>query len=152
MDVSAQNLAALNSFLRGEISATEIYRYTLERVNRPKWRLCLDDCMQSHARRTQLLRHRIDALGGIPARGSGTWGVFVMSLALGADMLGPLSAIAALELGETHGRLAYLRKLHLLDPATRAFIEAQVLPAQNLTHEWINALKRISGVEYLADR
>ena len=108
--------------------------------------------MQSHARRIQLLRRRIQAAGGIPARSAGTWGVFVKGLAIGADMLGPLTAIAALELGEAHGRISYLRKVDRFDPATRAFIDAQIMPAQDLTHEWISDLKRSSGTDYALDR
>lgn len=152
MAESSRTIACLSSFLRGELCATEIYRYTLDHVTRPKWRLALEDAMQSHARRAVLLKRRIDALGGIPSRSSGTWGIFAKALAIGADMLGPVVAIATLKLGETHGRLSYLRKLPRLDRVTRTFVEAQLLPAQELTHEWITDLKRVSSLEYALDR
>jgi demethoxyubiquinone hydroxylase (CLK1/Coq7/Cat5 family) len=151
MELSSQIIACFNSLLRGEICATEIYRYTLDNMTRPKWRACLEDCMQSHARRAQLLRRRIQALGGIPTRGSGTWGVCAKAFAVGADMLGPLAAIATLELGEAHGRLAYVRKLDRFDPHVRAFVETQLLPAQIITHDWITELKRTSADTLVMD-
>lgn len=151
MELSSKTIASLNSLLRGEICATEIYRYTLDHITRPKWRACLEDCMQSHARRAELLRRRILALGGIPTRGSGTWGIFAKALAIGADMLGPLCAIGTLQLGEAHGRVAYVRKLKVLEHPARAFVEAQIVPAQIRTHEWITELKRTSAAALVLD-
>lgn len=142
MEPSNRSIRSLNALLRGELSAVEIYRYTYERVSQPRFRACLDDCMQSHVRRVQLLRRRILALGGIPTRSSGTWGVLAMTLALCADLFGLTAAIAVLELGEGHGRERYLRALPKLDPQCRAFVEAQLIPPQALTHEWIQDLKR----------
>lgn len=142
MEPLHQNLAALNGLLRGELSAVEIYRHTHERVTHPRFRACLDDCMQSHARRIQLLHSRIHALGGIPTRSAGPWGMLVTSAGLLADLFGAMGAIALLELGEAHGRAAYQRVLPTLDRQTRRFVEAQLIPAQALTHEWIDELKR----------
>jgi hypothetical protein len=142
MEPSNRSVTSLNSLLRGELSAVEIYRYTYDRVSNPRFRACLDDCMQSHARRIQLLRRRIQALGGIPTRSSGTWGVFAMTIALSADLFGITGLVAALELGEARGRTDYLRALPKLDPQSRAFVKAQLIPPQALTHEWIQELKR----------
>jgi hypothetical protein len=142
MESSHQNVAVLNRLLRGELSAVETYRYTYDRASHPHFRAALDDCMQSHARRIQLLRRRIQALGGIPARTSGTWGVLAMTAALGADLFGPSAAVSALELGERRGHADYLRALPKLDPQCRAFVQAQLVPSQVLTHEWIQDLKR----------
>jgi demethoxyubiquinone hydroxylase (CLK1/Coq7/Cat5 family) len=142
MEPTTQSIVALNALLRGELSAVEIYRYTLDRLSHPRFRAGLDDCMQAHARRVQLLRRRIQALGGIPTRSAGAWGMLVASSGVMADLLGTTGALALLELGETHGRAVYQRKLAKLDAHTRAFVEAQLLPSQALTHEWIVELKR----------
>jgi demethoxyubiquinone hydroxylase (CLK1/Coq7/Cat5 family) len=142
MESSNRTLDALNALLRGELSAVAIYRYTYERVTHPRFRACLDDCMQSHARRIQLLHRRIHALGGIPTRSAGAWGVLVGASGLLADLFGATGALTLLELGESHGRAAYQRKLAKLDPQSRRFVEAQLMPAQALTHEWISELKR----------
>lgn len=142
MESSKRSIDALNALLRGELSAVEIYRYSLQQVRQPRFRACLDDCMQSHVRRVQLLRRRIQALGGIPTRSAGTWGVFVLGTGLCADLFGTSAMIALLELGEAHGDSEYVRNLVRLDTSTRAFVEAQLLPSQMLTHEWIGELKR----------
>jgi hypothetical protein len=142
MEPSKRTLDTLNALLRGELSAVAIYRYTYDRLAHPRFRACLDDCMQSHARRIQLLHRRIHALGGIPTRSAGTWGMLVGASGLFADLFGAAGALALLELGEAHGKAAYQRKLAKLDPQTRAFVEAQLMPSQALTHEWITELKR----------
>lgn len=142
MEPSDQSIDSLNALLRGELCAVKSYRHAYERVPHPRFRACLDDCMQSHARRVQLLRRRIQAWGGIPATRSGTWGIFAMSIALVAGLFGPGAILATLELGEAHGQLAYTRKLPKLDPQSRAFVAAQLVPAQILTREWIVELKR----------
>lgn len=142
METSAQTIGALNSLLRGEMSAIEIYRYTYERASHPRFRACLDDCMQSHSRRVQLLRRRIQALGGIPTRSAGPWGILVKSAGLLADLFGMPAAVALLDFGEAHGEAEYARKLAKLERWSHAFVEAELLPAQALTHEWIGELKR----------
>jgi demethoxyubiquinone hydroxylase (CLK1/Coq7/Cat5 family) len=142
MEPMTQSIDALNALLRGELSAVEIYRYTYERLTHPRFRAALDDCMQSHTRRVQLLRRRIHALGGIPTRSAGAWGMLVASTGLFADLFGATGALALLEVGESHGRAAYQRKLAKLDAHSRAFVEAQLIPSQALTHEWIVELKR----------
>lgn len=142
MELSNRSVTSLNRLLRGELSAVEIYRYTYDRVRNPRFRACLDDCMQSHARRIQLLRRRIQALGGIPTRSSGTWGILAMTVALFADLFGVTGLVAALELGEARGRTDYQRALPKLDPQSRAFVEGQLMPPQAITHEWIQELKR----------
>ena len=137
-----QSIDALNALLRGELSAVEIYRYSYERATHPRFRACLDDCMQAHARRVQLLRRRIQGLGGIPTRRAGAWGILVAGAGLFADLFGTSAAVALLELGEAHGEAAYRRRLAKLDPSSRTFVEGQLLPSQALTREWIEALKR----------
>jgi len=142
MESSERTTNSLNALLRGELSAVEIYRYTYDRATHPRFRACLDDCMQAHARRVQLLRRRIQALGGIPTRRAGTWGILVKAAALFADLFGMSAAVALLDAGEAHGEAEYARKLPKLDPQSRAFVAAELVPSQALTHEWIGELKR----------
>lgn len=142
MEPTNRSIDALNALLRGELSAVEIYRYTYDRVSYPRFRAVLDDCMQSHARRVQLLRRRIHALGGIPTQSAGPWGMLVAGTGLFADLFGASGAIALLELGEAHGRAEYRRRYTKLDAHSRAFVDAQLIPSQTLTHEWIAELKR----------
>ena len=130
------------------MAVVEVYRYTLERFVRTRAQATLEDCMQSHARRVQLLRRKILAMGGNPARSSGTWGMLAKSLALWGDMMGASSALSVLDLGESHGELMYRRKLSQLAPAAQAFVESQLLPAQALTREWLLGLKRSAAIAY----
>lgn len=153
MDSTSTSIEALNSLLRGELSAIEAYRYTLRCTMRPRTRSQLEDCLQSHERRAQLLRRRIKGLGGNPARGAGTWGAVVRALVSYAVLFGPAVAITTLEAGEEYGRLEYVRKLTRLDdPGSRGLVEAQLIPAQVLTHEWITDLKRTTSGAYAAHR
>lgn len=148
MEHSHRTIGILNSFLRGEMAAVEVYRYTLERLGKSRARTTLDDCMQSHARRVQILHRKISAMGGNPARSGGTWGIFAKALAVWGDMMGPTSALSILHLGESHGQLLYRRKSAQLAPAVQAFVESQLAPAQQLTHEWLSGLKRSAAVAY----
>lgn len=148
MEHSQRTTDFLNTFLRGEMAAVEVYRYTMDRFGKSRARATLEDCLQSHVRRVQLLRRRIIAMGGVPARGAGTWGMFARTLAVWGDMMGTSSALSILELGESHGLLMYQRKLQLLAPNAHAFVEAQLLPAQTLTRDWLLGLKRTAAIAY----
>lgn len=133
---------ALNSFLRGEISAVETYRQAIEKLSNEPVVGTLRDCMSSHERRVSLLTQQIGARGGKPAQGSGPWGTFVTLLEGGATLFGTKAAIAALEEGEDHGRDDYKRDLSKLETDARAFIQQQILPEQLRTHQEMSTLKK----------
>ena len=138
------SIEQLNSFLRGELSAVETYRMALEKLdaNSPA-RAELLSCMQSHEQRVQTLRDAIIAVGGQPAEGSGPWGVFAKVVERTARTFGDKVAIAALEEGEDHGLKDYKDgiKDDDLDAETRGILTAQLLPAQQQTHDRMSALK-----------
>ena len=132
----------LNSFLRGEISAVETYDQALEKLTRePDLAAPLRTCRASHQSRADLLRTEIRRLGGQPAEGSGVWGGFAKLVEGGAKAFGKGPAIAALEEGEDHGRDDYARDLDDLTAATRSFVQTQLLPEQQRTHDAIATLK-----------
>ena len=66
--------AALNSFLRGEISAVETYGQAIEKISDPFIRQQLEECQRSHQMRVDILREEIEDLGGQPSESSGAWG------------------------------------------------------------------------------
>jgi len=136
------SVSALNSFLRGEISAVETYRQALERLDRAPFRTQLEQCMMSHEMRVNLLKNRIHSLGGEPEQESGAWGTFAKLVEGGAKLLGDKAAVAALEEGEDHGRNDYRRDLEKLDTESRQLVESQVLPEQERTHDTLSLLKR----------
>jgi uncharacterized protein (TIGR02284 family) len=131
----------LNSFLRGEISAVETYRQAIDKVEKPTVRTQLEDCLRSHELRVDVLKRRVQALGGEPDEDSGIWGVFAKIIQGGADVLGERAAISALEEGEDHGRDDYKRDVAKLDGESRRIVESQVLPEQERTHRTLSTLK-----------
>ena len=137
-----QTIDCLSSFLRGELSAVETYRSALEKIQTASMRTQLQDCLQSHESRVELLRNRIATLGGSPPTSSGIWGTFAKLYEGGAKTFGEHAAINALEQGEDHGRDDYRRELDKLDADTRRWVEMQLLPAQLRTHSIVSALKK----------
>ena len=142
MQTANESIKRLNSFLRGEISAVETYRQALEKVEYNSIaRTALKMCQQSHADRILKLRDRIVELGGEPDSSSGVWGVFAKSVEGSAKVFGEKTAIAALEEGEDHGLRDYRSDVEKLDARERVFVETQILPAQERTHEAMSRLK-----------
>lgn len=131
----------LNELLRGEISAVETYRQALEKLTHSDARTQLEDACHSHELRVQKLREQVVRLGGRPDETSGAWGAFARLIEGGAKTFGEKAAIAALEEGEDRGLRLYRGDIDKLDPASRALIEQDVLPAQEATHRSLSTLK-----------
>jgi hypothetical protein len=136
-----KSVDALNGFLRGEISAVETYRQAIEKLSSSPTRGQLEDCRRSHELRVTKLRDQVARLGGEPAKSSGPWGAFARLVEGGAKALGERSAVSALEEGEDHGLKLYRDDLEKLDMPTRRFVETDLLPAQQQTHQFMSTLK-----------
>jgi hypothetical protein len=134
-----ETVETLNGFLRGEISAVETYRQAIEKLGGS--RVELEECRRSHERRVQQLREEVTRQGGVPAKDSGAWGSFARLVEGGAKTFGEKAAISALEEGEDHGLKLYRSDIEKLDPVARRFIERDVLPAQERTHQTLSAIK-----------
>jgi bacterioferritin (cytochrome b1) len=136
------NIAQLNSFLRGEISAVETYRIALEKleVGSPL-RNQLEACRASHAARVNALTDKIIALGGKPADGSGPWGAMTKALEVASAVLSDKLAVATLEQGEDHGLADYRQDVAKLAPEARDIVLDKLLPAQEETHRTMSTLK-----------
>ena len=132
----------LNSFLRGEISATETYRQAIEKLRDKPQASTLADCLRSHEQRVSLLSSEIRRRGAEPAQGSGPWGAFAKLVEGGAKLFGTKAAVAALEEGEDHGRDDYKRDTPKLEPDARAFVQQQIVPEQLRTHQLMSTLKK----------
>jgi len=136
------SVKTLNSFLRGEISAVETYRQALDKIEDTPVRSTLQQCLESHQTRVNVLKSRISMLGGDPADSSGPWGAFAKLVEGGAKVFGDKAAVAALEEGEDHGRNDYKRDIDKLDAESRQIVELQVLPEQERTHQELSTLKK----------
>jgi hypothetical protein len=135
-------ISSLTSLLRGEISAVETYRQALEKITDPTIRATLQENLDSHQSRCDLLRSRLVQLGGKVVEGSGPWGAFAKLVEGGAKLFGEKAAIAALEEGEDHGLRDYRDEINKLGTDVRSFVEIQLLPAQERTHRAMSSLKK----------
>jgi hypothetical protein len=139
----AQNdVEALNSFLRGEISAVETYRQAIGSISNEGLRSMLEACKKDHEQRVTTIREHIEKLGGTPAEGSGPWGVFAKLVEGGASAIGEKAAIQALEEGEDHGLADYQRDAEKVHGDARRLVRMELLPAQKRTHDRLSKLKR----------
>ena len=136
-----KSVDTLNSFLRGEISAVETYRQAIEKVDDVSLRPRLQELSRSHEERAAKLRNRIAQLGGKPSESSGPWGGLAKLVEGGAKVFGVKAALAALEEGEDHGLRMYRDDLDKLDVSTRQFVESELLPSQQRSHDSMSALK-----------
>jgi hypothetical protein len=136
-----KSVDTLNSFLRGEISAVETYRQALEKIDDVTLRPRLQECARSHEERAAKLRNKIAQVGGTPSEGSGPWGGFAKLVEGGAKVFGVKAALAALEEGEDHGLRLYRNDLDKLDATSRSFVETELLPVQQRSHDTMSALK-----------
>ena len=138
-----RNIAQLNSFLRGEISAVETYRIAVEKLHPGSPALtALFACAKSHERRVEKLTAKIRALGGTPDTRSGAWGAMTRALEKGAAVFGDKAAIFLLEEGEDHGLKDYRHDLEKLDADARMLVTSELLPQQEETHRKLSELKK----------
>ena len=131
----------LQDCLRGELSAIETYELALKNVTHVSVHHTLQEILVSHARRTDQLRDKLRRMGAEPPKSSGVWGAFAKVVQAGADLLGERAAITALEEGEDRMLKVYTTNLDECDATTRRFIETDLLPAQQHTHELCRGLK-----------
>lgn len=141
-DTSQKTVDTLNEFLRGEISAVETYRQALEKLNGSPHRGELEECRRSHEQRVAKLKDQVRRVGGQPSQDSGAWGSFARLVEGGAKVLGEAAAIAALEEGEDRGLKLYRGDLSGLDPASRQFVQSDLLTAEEQTHRAMSTLKK----------
>lgn len=135
------SIEKLQEFLRSEISAVETYELALKSVTHVGLHRTLQEILTSHARRTTVLREKIAGLGSEADTSSGVWGAFAKVFQAGADLLGERVAIAALEEGEDRAVEMYSTDLKGCDAKTQKFVDGDLLPEQQRTHDLCRTLK-----------
>lgn len=108
---SATCAEALNSLLRGEISAVETYEQALSKFEDAAHKSSLKAIRDDHSRASQTLAEHVRVCQGEPATGSGPWGAFATLVTGTAKIIGPQSVLAALKQGEEHGISQYEKAL-----------------------------------------
>jgi hypothetical protein len=141
IDVVERALDLFNGLLRRELAAVESYFQAMEAfVADPALRQQLRECQRSHQIRVDALRARVWQLDGEPALGAGPWAPLLAAICGGADAGAALRALARAE-DEDHATAE--RDLELLDPDSRRFLEANVMPelerTRVLVHELLEA-------------
>ena len=105
---TATDLTALNSLLRGEMSAIETYRQGIEKLEDSGFGVEeLRGLQRDHRDAADVLWHHIEQHGGKPSEGSGAWGAFAKAVEGTAKLLGNTAALKALKEGEEHGLKDY---------------------------------------------
>lgn len=137
----SDDVKCLNSFLQNELSAVETYNQCIKKVDDAQIATGLADLQNSHQRRVQLLRQKIQELGGNPKDSSGMWGSFAKVVEGGAGLFGDRSAISALEEGEDRGRDEYVEKSDDLSPELQRFVNSELLPEQRRSHDMLNRIQ-----------
>ena len=127
---SSADVEALNSLLRGEMSAVETYDQAHGKfTNRPVL-LELNRIRDEHRDSAPVLRGKILDCGGEPSESSGPWGTFAQAVTGTAKVLGPVSVLAALKQGEEHGISDYEKMLHDEDVSEdcKDLVQTDLLP------------------------
>jgi hypothetical protein len=109
MQATTTDVTALNSLLRGEMSALETYRQAREKFGEESGPGAAEllQIQLDHRDASDALWHHIEQHGGKPSEGSGPWGAFAKAVENTAALLGDAAALKALKEGEEHGLKDY---------------------------------------------
>jgi hypothetical protein len=120
----------LNSLLRGEISAIEVYHQALKKIGETDHAADIRRLHDEHIEAANILRKHIHGHGGEPAKGSGAWGAFAKAVAGTAKLFGNAVALKALKEGEEQGIFEYENALkdYDLPKDCKVLIETKLLP------------------------
>lgn len=132
----------LNSFLKNELTAIDTYSQVIEKSESPDLTNSLTNLQASHRKRADLLRQKIQALGGDPANSGGMWGGVAKLLQGGSNLFGEKAAISTLEEGEDRGRDDYRRDMSKLSPECQRFIEQEIMPEQLRSHDAMHVIEQ----------
>lgn len=135
---------ALNSLLRGEMSAVETYTQAMSKFDDQALIADLQKIRDEHSRAVRELRDRVVAFAGTPASDAGVWGAFTAAVTATAKALGPATVLAALRQGEEHGIAAYEDALGNDDihPDCQRLIRGDLLPS---CHKHVEELNNLLG-------
>ncbi|RYD76897.1 MAG: DUF2383 domain-containing protein [Verrucomicrobiaceae bacterium] len=120
MSNNETTIKALNSLLRGEISAVETYTQAIEKFSGSQESGVLSRIKAEHEESAAILREHVSAAGGNPDSDSGAWGTFAQAVEGTAKLLGESAALKALIEGEEHGIKDYESALENEDVSLEA--------------------------------
>src|SRR5438270_880449 len=94
------SIKAMNSLLRGELSATETYQQALQKLGKSQAAEHLWRIHHEHREAANTLRQEVHRMGGKPDQDSGAWGAWAKLVEGAASLLGEAAALKALKEGE----------------------------------------------------
>src|SRR5215203_3864359 len=143
MQTTTTDVTALNSLLRGEMSAIETYRQALEKLGDSGFGVEeLRGLRVDHRDAADALWHHIEQHGGKPSEDSGAWGAFAKAVEGTTKLLGNAAALKALKEGEEHGLKDYEAALEDKNlPADCQALIRGMIPKQREHIATLDALK-----------
>ncbi len=134
---------ALNTLLRGEISAGETYKQAIDKAgDDPRASELRRMCTEHESAATQLRLHVSAHSSEEPDESSGAWGAWAKTVQGTMNLFGDKASLKALKEGEEHGVKEYEDALEedSLSADCRELIRGTLLPQ---TREHINTLDRL---------
>lgn len=138
--MDSMTIDRLNVLLRDELAAVATYAEALVGRSSLFSTTDLSRCQRSHEVRARMLRSKIVSLGGHPATWSDLKGTWESVIEAGAFAVDDDLAVRALEAGEDQMLRDYRAGIPKLDPQTRAFVEHNLLPAEEYTQRTLSDL------------
>lgn len=135
-----ETTAALNRLLGHELAAIEAYERAGGMIDGTTFRAELRAIQEGHRQRSDALHVLLVARHAQPAAGPGMWGIVVRVAESTASLLGTRMVVATLHELEQRGVADYRRELPHVDELTRAQIETDLLPAQEIALATISNL------------
>lgn len=139
---SESDVKYLNSFLKNELTAVETYAQVIEKSKSTDLTSSLTNLQLSHRKRADLLRQKIQSLGGQPADSGGMWGGVAKLMQGSSNLFGEKAAVSTLEEGEDRGRDEYRRDVDKLSPECQRFIEQEIMPEQLRSHDAMHMIEQ----------
>ncbi|QWF72189.1 DUF2383 domain-containing protein [Methylomonas paludis] len=139
------NIKAINSLLKDELAAVETYQQMFEKLREDASLGETESLLpiyENHKTAVTSLQALIRQSGGTPAVTSGVWGAWSKLIEGGAKLLGKVSALEALRVGEKIGEEEYERALKDTELPADLFslIMSTLLPAQKSHTHTLNRL------------
>jgi len=141
-DERTHDTDALNGLLRGERAAVETYNLAVARLDDQLVIADLQKIREEHHRAVRaLLDHLVEA-GGHPTNAASVWDAFASAVSGAAPVIGPTTALAALQQGEEHLLAEYEAALEneALHPDCHRLIRTDLLAACRKHVEELNRL------------
>jgi hypothetical protein len=141
-EIDERALQRLGTLCAMEASATRSYDNALAEPNLWPYRHALRAIRDSHEECLRLLEDRLRLAGGqAPSAPKISDSLLAFIEGLGVA-LGSSTALKAFDRGEAHGIKEYRRALDELDPASRDFVQREILPRHIGSHALISTLRK----------